>query len=90
MPVQGDLTLVLSLLPRQATQALVRVSASEELPSYPKGFIVLPRRWMVERSFSWAGQNRRMSKDHERVPETGEALMYVAMLRLMVRRLARL
>jgi transposase len=44
----------------------------------------------IERSFSWTGQNRRMSKDHERVPETGEALLYVAMSRSMVRRLARL
>ncbi len=60
-----------------------------EPPPYPKGFIVLPRRWVVERSFSWMGQNRRMSKDYERVPETGEALMYVAMTRLMVRRLSR-
>jgi transposase len=42
----------------------------------------------VERSFSWTGQNRRMSKDYERVPESGEAFMYVATTRLMVRRLA--
>ncbi len=68
----------------------VRVPEGQEPPPYPKGFIVLPRRWVVERSFSWTGQNRRMSKDHERVPETGEALLYVAMSRLMVRRLAHL
>jgi putative transposase len=67
----------------------VRVPKDEEPPPYPKGFIVLPRRWVVERSFSWMGQNRRMSKDYERVPETGEAFMYVAMTRLMARRLAR-
>lgn len=53
------------------------------------GFKVLPRRWVVERSFSWTGQNRRMSKDYERLPETGETLLYVAMSHLMVRRLAR-
>jgi putative transposase len=53
------------------------------------GFKVLPRRWVVERSFAWTGQNRRMSKDYERLPETGEVFMYVAMSRLMVRRLAR-
>ena len=68
----------------------VRVPEGEEPPPYPKGFIVLPRRWVVERSFSWTDKNRRMSKDYERVPQTGEALMYVAMSRLMVRRLARL
>ncbi len=67
----------------------VWVPEGVEPPPYPKGFIVLPRRWVVERSFSWMGQNRRLSKDYERVPETGEALMYVAMTRLMVRRLAR-
>ncbi len=67
----------------------VWVPEGVEPPPYPKGFIVLPRRWVVERSFSWMGQNRRLSKDYERVPETGEALMYVAMTRLMVRRLSR-
>jgi putative transposase len=53
------------------------------------GFKVLPRRWVVERSFAWNSQNRRMSKDYEGVPESGEAFMYVANARLMVRRLAR-
>ena len=43
----------------------------------------------MERTFSWLGQNRRMSKDYERLAETGETLVYVAMSRLMVRRLAR-
>ena len=58
-------------------------------PPYPKGFIVLPRRWVVERSFSWTRQNRRMNKDYERLPESSEAFIHVAMTRLMVRRLAR-
>jgi putative transposase len=55
----------------------------------PRGFRVLPRRWVVERTFSWLGQNRRMSKDYERLCATGEAFVYVAMIRLKVRRLAR-
>jgi putative transposase len=55
----------------------------------PRGFKVLPRRWVVERTFSWLDQNRRMSKDYERLCATGEAFIYVAMTRLMVRRLAR-
>ena len=67
----------------------VRVAEGEEPPPYPKGFIVLPRRWVVERTFSWIGQNRRMSKDYERLAESGEAFIYVAMTRLMARRLAR-
>jgi putative transposase len=49
----------------------------------------LPRRGVVERTFSWLGQNRRMSKDYERLTATSEAFIYVAMSRLMVRRLAR-
>ena len=55
----------------------------------PRGFQVLPRRWVVERTFSWLSQNRRMSKDYERLCATGEAFVYAAMSRLMVRRLAR-
>jgi putative transposase len=55
----------------------------------PRGFRVLPRRWVVERTFSWLGQNRRMSKDYERLCASAEAFIYVAMIRLMVRRLAR-
>ena len=56
-------------------------------PKYPRAF--LPIRWIVERTFAWLGQNRRMSKDYERLPESGEAFIYVAMSRLMARRLAR-
>jgi putative transposase len=54
----------------------------------PRAF--LPKRWIVERTFAWLGQNRRMSKDYERLPESEEAFIYVAMSRLMARRLARL
>jgi len=49
----------------------------------------LPKRWVVERTFSWLGQNRRMSKDYERLPESAQAFIYAAMSRLMARRLAR-
>jgi putative transposase len=55
----------------------------------PKGFRHLPRRWVVERTFSWFGQARRLSKDYERLPETEEAMIYATMSRLMLRRLAR-
>ena len=55
----------------------------------PKGFVVLPRRWVVERTIAWIDHNRRMSKDYERLPESAEAFIYVAMSRLMLRRLAR-
>ena len=65
----------------------VEVDWEKLLP--PRSFQVLPRRWVVERTFSWIDHNRRMSKDYERLTETSEAFIYVAMSRLMVRRLAR-
>jgi putative transposase len=55
----------------------------------PRGFRVLPRRWVVERSSAWICHNRRMAKDYERLCASGEAFVYAAMSRLMVRRLAR-
>lgn len=52
------------------------------------GFQVLPRRWVVERTFAWFGRNRRLSKDYEALPETSEAFCYLAMIHLMLKRLA--
>jgi putative transposase len=65
----------------------VEVDWQKMLP--PRGLQVLPRRWVVERTFSWIDHNRRMSNDYERLTETSEAFVYVAMSRLMVKRLAR-
>jgi putative transposase len=78
---------VLKLWAQEWSKEGVAVNWEELLP--PKGFQVLPKRWVVERTFSWIDQNRRMSKDYERLPESSEAFIYVAMSRLMVRRLAR-
>jgi putative transposase len=58
-------------------------------PDNIQGFSVLPRRWVVERTFAWLGRYRRLSKDYEELTETSEAMIYAAMVRLMVRRLAR-
>jgi putative transposase len=55
-----------------------------------KEFEVLPRRWVVERTFAWIIQNRRLIVDHEQLPEISEGMIYAAMCRLMIRRLARL
>ena len=65
----------------------VWVVGDQEPPSRPKGFVVLPRRWVVERTFAWLVRNRRLSKDYEYLPETEESFMYAAMIRLMLRRL---
>lgn len=57
-------------------------------PAQPQGFVVLPKRWIVERTFGWLNRFRRLSKDYERKPETSETMIYLAMTRLMLRRLA--
>jgi putative transposase len=57
-----------------------------QLPNQ-KGFQVLPRRWVVERTFAWCGRNRRLSKDYEHCPRSSEAMVYVASIRATLRRL---
>lgn len=57
-------------------------------PQDAKGFVLLPKRWVVERTFGWFNHWRRLSKDYEVLPETTEAFIYVGMIRLMLRRLA--
>lgn len=51
------------------------------------GFVILPKRWIVERTFGWLNQNRRLSKDYELLPEVSEAMIQGAMIRLMLQRL---
>jgi transposase len=54
-----------------------------------EGFAVLPHRWIVERTLGWLMRNRRLSKDYERKVQTSETFIEVAMIRLMLKRLAR-
>jgi putative transposase len=57
-------------------------------PENLQGFQVLPHRWIVERTFAWLGRFRRLSKDYEALAETSETMIRLAMIRLMLRRLA--
>jgi putative transposase len=55
-----------------------------------KGFVVIPKRWIVERTFGWFNRYRRLSKDYELLPETSATIIQVTMIHLMIRRLARI
>lgn len=77
---QGTLAIIAWALGRWKLEIVSRAKGE-------KGFTVLPKRWIVERTFAWIGRNRRMSKDYERLPETSEAWIYLSMVRLMTRRL---
>ncbi len=57
-------------------------------PEETKAFVVVPRRWVVERTFAWLSNNRRLSKDYEYHLSSSEAMTYLSMIRLMIRRLA--
>lgn len=59
------------------------VKRNDDLPR----FVVLPRRWVVERTFAWFGKYRRLSKDYETLTETSETMIYLAMTNLMIHRL---
>jgi putative transposase len=57
-------------------------------PEQSKGCVLLKKRWVVERTFGWLMHCRRWVRDYERLPETSETWIYLAMIRMMVRRLA--
>jgi putative transposase len=69
-----------------ATRFRFRVEAVVH-PKGQKGFQVLPRRWVVERTFAWFDANRRLSKDYEVLTDTSVSMIYIAMTRLLLRRL---
>jgi putative transposase len=57
-------------------------------PQQTKGFVLLKKRWVVERTFGWLMGCRRLVRDYELLPETSETFIYLAMIRIMLRRLA--
>jgi len=70
---------------RQLWRCSVEIVKRSELHT----FRVLPRRWVVERTFGWLGRYRRLNRDYERQAQTGETMVYLAMIRLMLARLAK-
>ena len=70
------------------TQGYSELEVVERIPGV-RGFSVLPKRWIVERTFGWLSRNRRLSKDYERKVQTSEAFIKVVMIRLLVARLGR-
>ena len=61
---------------------------SVKRPPHAEGFEVIPRRWVIERTFGWLSRNRRLARDFERLIETSTAMVVVAIIQLLVRRLA--
>jgi transposase len=74
--------------PAQAAQAHGIQLEVVRLPGAKKGFVLLPRRWVVERSFAWAARFRRLARDYERLPETLAGLHFLAFTILMLRHVA--
>jgi putative transposase len=79
----------LSITQHWWTGYAVWMKAGSEPPTRPSGFQVLARRWVIERTIAWLTTNRRLAKDYERLVETGEMLLYLAMCRILLRRLTR-
>lgn len=70
-------------VPKHRDRHLWRYGLEEK----PRGFHVIPRRWVVERTFAWLSRSRRLARDDERLPETGETMIHAAMSRIMLRRI---
>jgi len=73
----------ITTLERWRTIKIEQVKRSDD----QKGFVVLPKRWIVERTFGWLVKHRRLSKDYEALSETSEVMVYAVMIRLMLARL---
>ena len=79
------------IAPQGEYAQLVREFLGDQLyeKRYAKGFKLLPRRWVVERTFAWFNRQRRLSKDYELLPETSEAWLYLSSSRLLWKRALR-
>ena len=73
----------------QRWRATAALASARRDPPIVSPFTVVPRRWVVERTFAWLGRYRRLSKDYEYLTATSEQVIYLAMTRLLLRRLTR-
>ncbi|MGH7929706.1 MAG: IS5 family transposase [Candidatus Binatia bacterium] len=85
----GDSAYGRSGLPQWVQQTFGWVLQTVLRPVGVKGFVVLPKRWIVERTFAWLARHRRLSKDYEKTEASSEAITYIAMISLMSKRLAK-
>jgi putative transposase len=85
----GDAAYGRSFLPDYVRDTFGWILQTVLRPVGLKGFVVLPKRWIVERTFAWLARYRRHSKDYEKTTESSEAITYIAMINLMSKRLAR-
>ena len=87
--VFGDIAYGRAGLPEWVHETFGWILQTVLRPVGAKGFVVLPKRWIVERTFAWLARHRRHSKDYERTTASSEALTYIAMISLMSKRLAK-
>lgn len=78
-----------ALINRIFAQQQRQIDLELSQPPEAKGFEVEPKRWIVERTWTWLDNARILTRDYERLPENHEGMIYVVMIRLMLRRLAK-
>ena len=84
---RGDLGMLIKhFFANEGRQVEVEIS---QRPEEVKGFVVEPKRWIVERTWTWLENARILNRDYERLPENHEGMIYVVMIRLMLRRLTK-
>jgi putative transposase len=86
--VQATMGITLQVVRRADGGRRRRWLPADVAPPVVPAFAVVPRRWVVERTFGWLGRFRRLSKDYEFLPATSEATIYLVMIQILTRRLA--